>query len=424
MSVSFPERATYWDVLRNNSDYRKLWLAQVGSYAGDWFSDVAVLGLVLALTGSPSAAGLSIIAALLSNVVLTPWAGLLADRVDRKTIMVVSDLSRAVLALGFILVRSPDQVWVVYLIQATLRGVSTFFYPAQAAALPNLVKKSELLVANSLSSATWGAMLAIGAALGGVVSATLGRDTAFTINALSFLISGLLIASIKGRFAEPGHHQQARTGGGFRDSLKYAKEHLPVWAFLLVKFGWGIGGGVILLLSVFATQVFNAGDAGIGWLYAARGTGALLGPYLVNGLVGHDQNRMRWSIAISYVVNGLGYLGFSLAPTLAWGLPFVLIGHLGSGASWVLSSTMLQQVVPDRLRGRIFSIDNGLVTLAMAASTWVAGVATPVFGPRLVCAVLALVALVSAAGWALLLILRGSEMNAPTPTAVVEASGE
>jgi MFS family permease len=347
-----------------------------------------------------------------------------ADRLDRRKLMVASDLIRAVLALGLILVRTPDQIWLVYVLTALLRGVTAFFGPAQKAAIPNLVKPEELLPANVLVEITWGAMLAIGAALGGLVSAFLGRDAAFIINSLSFLSSALLIASMRGRFAEAHPTGRRLSGGGWGEmwaGVDYARRHLPVAAFLMVKTGWALGAGVILLLSIFATQVFHAGDMGIGWLYAGRGLGVLIGPYLAALLVGASLTRMRWSVTIGYLINGLGYIAFSQSSNLALAALMVFFAHLGSGATWVLSSTMLQLIVPDHLRGRVFSLDNALVTLSIALSTWLVGIAVPVYGPRLVCVVVASVALVGAVAWTLLLVTNGERVNTSVPA---EASGE
>jgi len=349
-------------------------------------------------------------------------AGHKADRFDRRKLMVGADLLRAVLALGFILIRQPDQVWMIYIITALLRGVTAFFQPAQKASIPNLVARADLLTANVLVEVTWGAMLALGAAAGGLVSAWLGRDTAFVVNSLSFLTSALLILSIRGRFAE-AHGGPARQAAGWSDmwaGLDYARRHLAVGAFLLVKMGWGLGAGTILLLSIFPVQLFGLGDAGIGWLYAARGAGVLLGPWLAGRWVGPSLTRMRWSVTVGYILNGLGYIAFSQARQLPLAALFVLLAHIGSGATWTLSSTMLQQIVPDRLRGRVFSLDNALVTLAMAGSTWVAGWAIPIIGPRVVGASIASIALVGAAAWALLLVTHGERVG----PALAEAGSE
>ncbi len=420
------DRVTYWDVLRGNANFRKLWLAQLTSNAGDWFNDVAVLGLILQLTGSPAAAGGFIIAAQVPGVLLSPVAGIWADRYDRKKVMVVSDLLRMALALGFLLVRSVDHIWLIYVITAALRSVTAFFGPAQRAAIPNLVTPRELLPANALSEVTWGAMLAVGAALGGLVSAYLGRDAAFIINSMSFLVSALLIWAIRARFSEATPHSLGQVSLGWKamwGGLDYARHNLAVAAFIFVKFGWGLGAGTVLMLSLFATQVFYRGDDGIGWLYAARGFGVLLGPWLASLVVGASIARLRWSVSVGYLTSGLGYLGFSQAQSLPQAAAMVFFAHTGSGAAWVTSSTMLQQIVPDRLRGRVFSLDNALVTLAMALSTAFVGWAAPIYGPRAVCAWVASIALVCAAFWSGLILMRGAEIGV-TSSIELEASGE
>ncbi|NOZ06470.1 MAG: MFS transporter, partial [Chloroflexi bacterium] len=172
-----PEKTVgYGDLIRHNTEFRKLWMGQVVSNLGDWFNNVAVLGLVWALTGSGMAASLVILANTVPAVLIGPLAGVVLDRFDRRKAMIVADLIRAVLALGFLLVHRPDQVWLTYLFGAALVSVSAFFQPAMSAAIPRLTTDKEILAANGLSSSTWGMMLAIGAALGGVVTGLLGRD--------------------------------------------------------------------------------------------------------------------------------------------------------------------------------------------------------------------------------------------------------
>ena len=160
---------------------------------------------------------------------------------------------------------------------------------------------------------------------------------------------------------------------------------------VLVKTGLGLAGGVILLLTVFAQGVFNAGDAGVGWLYSARGFGVLLGPYLVRSWVGHDPSKMRRAILVAFVVSCLGYLAFSAAPTFWLAALFVMVAHIGTGVLWVMSSTLLQILTPDRLRGRIFAIDFGLNTVTNALSTFLVGVVLEQWDARVVAAAMSVV---------------------------------
>lgn len=377
----------YLQLLRQNSSFRRLWIGQLVSSLGDWFNTVAVLALVFELTGSGFATGLIIIASTLPAFLLTPFAGIVADRFDRRRVMIAADVTRAALALGMLLVRSPDQIWLLYVFTALLVVFSSFFAPALSASVPNLVERAELLSANGLSSSTRGLMLAVGAAVGGAAIAALGRDAAFVVNSLSFLFSASMIFSIRKPFKDKAlEHSRATTDAWqqFRASLGFASTHPQVSAAILVKTGWGLAAGVILLLTIFAQSVFHTGAAGIGWLYSARGLGALLGPYAAQRFVGFDLAKMRRMIFFSFLVAGLGYLAFGTAPAFWVAAVAVMIAHIGGGTLWALSSTILQLLTPDRLQGRIFAIDFGLSTVTTALSTFMVGAAVEHWDARVV----------------------------------------
>ena len=142
----------YVELLRNNHNFRRLWLGRLISQTGDWFNSVALFTLLLNLTGSGEAVGLVLIIKLLPQFFAGPIAGVVADRFNRKTIMIVADVMRGLLVLGFLLVRRPDQVWIVYVIAALEIIVSSFFEPAESAAVPTIVSREELVSANALSA--------------------------------------------------------------------------------------------------------------------------------------------------------------------------------------------------------------------------------------------------------------------------------
>src|SRR5215213_4181442 len=145
----------YLDLLRGNTSFRRLFTGQVISQTGDWFNGVALFTLLLSLTGSGEAVGYILILKLLPTFVVGPLAGVAADRYDRKKIMIATDMLRGFLVLGFLLVRRPDQVWIVYALTAFEVAIAAFFEPARSAVIPSIVSRRELISANALSGASW-----------------------------------------------------------------------------------------------------------------------------------------------------------------------------------------------------------------------------------------------------------------------------
>lgn len=398
----------YAQLLRRNPGFTRLWIGQLVSNLGDWFNTVAVLALVYDLTHSGLSTGLIIIASTLPAFLLTPYAGAVVDRFDRRKIMIATDVTRGVMALGMILVRTSDQIWLLYAFSALLIAFASFFGPALSSAIPNLVEADELISANALSSATWGLMLAVGAAVGGVVIATVGHDAAFVVNSASFFFSAALVFSIRKSFGDDHRHAgQARVSAwqDFGASLAFLRANPPVLSSVLVKTGIGFAGGIILLLTVFAQGVFKIGDAGVGWLYSARGLGVLLGPYFARPLVGRDLIKMRKAILISFVLAGVGYLAFSATQAFIVGALFVMLAHMFTGILWTMSSTMLQLLTPDRMHGRIFALDFGTNTVTTALSTFLVGLLLEQWEPRVVATAVAVVFIVYALMWGSLVLL-------------------
>jgi MFS family permease len=390
-------------LLRTNRDFRKLYVASMISLGGDWFLVVALFGLALELTGSAVSVAVLIAAQELPFFLMSPVGGVLSDRLNRRWLMVACDAARAVLCLGFLLVNDAGTMWVAYVLLASISSFSAVFDPASSAAFPNLVDPKDLGPANALFGSLWGTMLAVGAALGGLVAAVLGRDAAFLIDAATFAASGLLIARIRRPFSEErAEEPEANVARATIETVRFARRDHRVLALLGVKAGFGLAAGVLVLISVFATKVFHAGEIGIGILMAARGIGALIGPFLGRWLAGPDDRRLFAAIAVALAVFGLGYTILGFMPTLLLAAPAIAFAHLGGGAQWTLSSYGLQRVVPDRIRGRVFAFDSALITLTLTGSALITGWTATTFGARPTAIVLGLVAVAWAGIWALL----------------------
>jgi MFS family permease len=385
-------------LLRRNHDFRNLYIAQLISFAGDWFLIVSLYDLVLDLTDSAVMTSLVLVSQLVPFFLMSPVAGSLVDRVDRQRLMVAADVARAVLCLGFLLV-GPGTVWLVFVLQASLAIFSALFEPASSAAVPNLVEPEDLPTANTLVGSAWGTMLAVGAAVGGLVAALLGRETAFVADAISFAFSAFLLVRIRGKFSEAREVEHPGMVEATVETLRYARADHRVLALLAVKGGFGVAGGVLVLLPVFATEVFEQGAIGIGLLYGVRGVGALIGPFLGARRARGSLGGLFMAIGISMASFGVFYGVFPFMPTIPLAAIFCAGAHLGSGAQWMLSTYGLQVMVPDHIRGRVFAFDFALVTLSITLSNLAAGWSAERFGPRPTMFGLAGVAMAYAAVW-------------------------
>lgn len=399
------------ELLRRNRDFRQLWLGQVVSQLGDWFDTIAVYTLVLRLTGSKSAVGLVLVARFLPAIFLGSLSGIVADRFSRRTVMVASDLSRAVVVLGFLFVRRPEDLWLLYTLTVLQLALSSFFEPAKSAAIPSVVSPRELLSANTVTSVTWSSMLALGAAAGGEVAGHFGTDAAFVIDSLTYLASAALILRVRvpRRPPRPKTRLTLDKALGITDTLegvRYVRGRPRVFALMLVKFAWGVGGGILTLLTIYGEAVFPVGGSaarGIGALYTARGVGTAFGPVVARRLVGGRPGAMQKAIGVAFVVGGLFYIGLGAAPTFLWALAAVALAHAGGSVLWIYSTVLLQQEVADEFRGRVFAAEMAMLTAALAASNYATGEALERFGvhPRAVAVALGILFILPGIVWLL-----------------------
>src|SRR5947209_8758563 len=263
------QRHAVISLLRRNRDFRLLFFAQVVSFSGDWFLFVALAGLVFSLTRSPGLVA-AVYAALTVPFALFQFVGgPLADRLNRQALMIVADVLRGFLALGFFVIHTRSQIWMVYVLAGAITALGAVFEPASMAAMPNLVDREDLATANVMAGATWGTMLAVGSAIGGLVVAAFGRGAGYIGDTASFFVSALLISQIRRPFSEPREAHQEHPGlfRASAEAIGYARKDHRVLALLTVKGGFGLGAGVIALLPILGFTVFHAGDRGTGILF-------------------------------------------------------------------------------------------------------------------------------------------------------------
>ncbi len=398
----------YAALVRGNSDFRHLWLGQVVSLLGDWFTFVASATLVAELTGSGLAVGGLFVARMLPPFLVSPVAGIVADRVDRRRLLICTDLVRAVLVLGFLLVRTPGQVWLLYAVTALQMAASGFFFPARNAILPALVSNRELGTANALSATTWSVMLAMGAAAGGAAAGAFGPRPAFVVDSLSYLASAALLSGIVARTRPEAEGDRTLRGAlaQYAEGLRYLARHREVLFIALHKaaFALTMGGALQVIQVALAQRRFVIGEGGgtaLGLMYAVAGVGTGIGPLLAHRLTHDRVSSLRRAILAAYVLTAAGLA--VMAPLAGFGIVLagILIRGLGGGVNWVATTHLLMRLVPDRVRGRVFATEFGLFTLAQAASTAAGGWALDHSGLGLsaMIAVLAAALLVPAVLW-------------------------
>ena len=406
-------------VLRHNRDFRTLYAANAVSQLGDWFNVVALFSLLLELTGKGEAVAIALLTRFVPAFLAGPAAGILADLISRRAILVASDVLRAGLVLCLLLVRRPYQVFIAYAVLTAHSLVSAFFEPAQQAMLPNLVSEEDYPLAATLENSLWAATLALGSALGGVALALVGREAAFVCDAASFVGSAALIARLPPGFAKRADREaievaeEARDPGSqianllgardLREGIRYVASHRPVRALLAVKASFGLTlGGVLVLLAYFGEKVFAHGNgAGIAVLWTARGVGSFAGPFAAFRISGTDERGLRRGISAAFLLLAVCYVCFALSPAIGYAAVALAVANAGGSILWTSGSTLLQRLLPDAVRGRVAAAEMGGFMLTLSASTLATGLlldrGVP---PRALMAACGLVALLPLAFWA------------------------
>ncbi len=366
----------YWQLIRGNRSFRYLWSGQVVSLTGDWFNLIASAALIATLTQSGTAVGGLFVVRMLAPFLVSPFAGVVADRYNRKAIVISTDVLRCFVVLGFLLVRSPEHVWLIYALTAIQSASQGFYFPAWNSILPDITQKHELGIANALSSATWSVMLAFGAALGGLVSGMVGVYPAFAIDAVTFLVSAMILLRMPYQPQLKSSGDQSILAGlrQYLDGLDYLRRHIDTFSIAIHKGALGllIIGFYQVIQVTIAEQYFPIGEGGsisLGLIYVMSGIGSGIGPILGRNWARDRDRQLRLMIALGYVC---ALLGFLISATLI-SFEVILFGALlrgiGGGLIWVLGTQLLLQIVPNQVRGRVFSTEFALYTLFAAVAS-------------------------------------------------------
>ena len=370
----------YVRLVRENDTYRKFWIAAFISMFGEWFNTIALFLIILQYTESELLLGVLMAVRMGCFALMQPFFGLLADRLNRKTLMIATNILQVFLALAFIAVDGPEDMWWMFLCSGVMMALHGLYVTAERAALPNIVSKEDLTTANALDSATWSTALCLGAFVGVLVVSEFGVTVAFVIDSLTFLIGTLILIPL----TVPQTYDKPSSGSILSSAVKdiwlgqkRIKSDPRLFRIIFAKTSWNIAGGGLagVFLVLAGNDIEFVGAAlGFGIFFFARGVGTGIGPIFARRFF---KNSEKWPrlIGILIVASGLFYflVGLSLNGPLLLTLALVTLAHSASGGNWVLSTVLTQQWVEDEMRGRVFSTDMLMLSIGQVISTISAG---------------------------------------------------
>ena len=408
---------TYVQLLRRNRSFRRLFSGQVISELGNWFNFIAALGMVRVVSNAaPEVTTLLLISRLVPYTLFGPLAGAFVDRWSRRTVMIVTDLLRVVIALAFLLVDGPEDLWIAYVATALLSIFSVFFEAAKNAAVPNITGEQDLLAGNALMFSSRFLFMSLGAALGGWTADWVGYSAAFVINAVSFFASAysvwLVPASEMQQYPTAVTEKQpVKLYSGYwtsiREGWRYIVAHGPVALILATNIVWAVGGGAANLIAdrlgalVFAGENGVSADSAVAALYFASGIGLFLGMMVARrvGIYFEVKQRTLGFIGWSLVAQGIVFALIGVMPSLVWACVMMCVSRVIIGAEFAVQETLLMRLVPDKLRGRVSTTDRAAEMMIWAFSTAAAGWSLQLISERTLTVVAGLLSGVAGVMW-------------------------
>ena len=393
-------------VLRSNASVRNLFIAENISVMGDYFTYVALVGLIKDATDSTFLVSLVYAAYVLPSFFFSPIAGPIVDRFDRRKIIVSISATQALCGIGFLL-SNENRIWLALLTQIVISSLAVVTLPAFSSAIPNLARNDEELhQANVLFGSSWGASVFIGSALGGLFAATFGRTATFVADIGTFALCAALVSLIKIPMQErkaDAKREPVRPIADMVEAFHYAKENRVIFALMASKTTQAVGAGAVGQLAVLAIDAFDTGDGGSGLLLAARGLGAAVGPFIFMRFARNNMPRLLLLCGLGGLMWSVFYMGASASPTIWLAVAAIGVAHMGGGAIWTMASYGLQVTTPDHIRGRVIAGDMGFAMLVTGISTISTGLLGEIFPVRIAIAIVA-----ATAGFASLVYLFGT----------------
>lgn len=362
--------------------YYRLFAAGLINGIGARFSQVALLSLVLKLTGSGMAVGVSLGLSLLPNLLFAPLGGFLGGRVSRKAILMATDIARIPFALSFIWVTGPERLWLLYAGTFMLAAGEAVYAPVRKSAIPLLAGPEALLKINGMEQLLTGCVLVLGALTGGIVSYWLGPDTAFILNALSFLAAAAILSGIS--FPQPLNSPPEPAARSGQERRRKGLSGLIAGRLILrVIVGYEVLVSMVngldnVLISVYAIRVFHMGDIGVGAFYASLGAGLSFSFWAARGIRRH---LLAAALGGLLVEGGLLMAVSTVESFAAVCLLYVLLA-LASGISNASLDTLLMRETPEERQPALFGMLTAACHTLLGLSMLLAGFLLNVAEPR------------------------------------------
>ncbi len=408
---------SYGQLIKQNRNFRNLLWGQTISELGNWFNFIAGLGLLRVISNeSPIVAGMLLFWRTLPFALLMPFAGTFADRYSRKNILIISDVFRGLCALLFLLVSKPEDIWLAYFASVLISAGSAFFDGAKNAATPNITGDEGLLSGTALMMSSRFLLMSVGAALGGIAILFFSYQVAFVINSISFFVSAYSVWLIPAdamrektpaqRVAEIAIGAKTTFIEELKEGLQYTLKNPFAMTILLMNVIWAGGGGATMIVfEGLSVSVFSNAQTSADFVYAAlmtaNGLGLAVGMFIAHQVESYIEKKkirrlfMGWALIMHGIIFAIG--GFM--PSLWLVLFFIIISRTLIGAEYAVQETMFQRSLPDRIRGRISTLDRGAEITVYSIASFVAGIALTIISAQMATAIAGLVAGCSGVVW-------------------------
>lgn len=383
-----------------NVPFRRYWLSQIVSLAGTWMQSVGIQLVVLSLTTSAFLIGAINVVSAIPLLLFSLGGGVLADRMDRRRILIVTQSLLGVLSLvyAWLIWSGHIQYWHILALAAFGGTVAAFELPASQAFVSELVPMRDLPQAIALNSASFNSTRIIGPALAAIAIGALGLVSAFLVNALTLIAPIGTLVGLKKIMPKRQIPKGSSSGvSALKDGLRYVRSDEGLMGLILLQgvISFFVSPNLLVLLPLYVTNVLGGGDSWVGIALSALGGGSLVGALvLLRGSRLESAAAKRLTIALGGLCIGLGWIALSQNPLMA--IPGIMISGFSFSMGNSQISTRLQQSAREEMRGRVMSLNSLSFNGVMPFSTLGISGLAQVFGLHIIMAISAVLLAIGA----------------------------